>query len=270
MLAAAAAVALAPAAQAETLSIAGRAVVLEPPAGHCALSEAETADRPLITSLRRSNEGRNIVLMVFAECENLRLWRRNQVPTLLSHGQFLAPLNKGQSRTVPHSRAEAMRNVAAAVPLIPWQDIVKQTQARLSAQGVVAPAEGYKPLGVLHSDEQSVLMGLILPVPKDPNVRVGAGVTAITLVNEVLISINLYRPFVDESTIAALVAEQQSNIAAFIALNEGKPITAMESGGIAAGFDWHELGISAAIGSAIFVVMLVFYGLFQRLREALG
>lgn len=256
---------------AEAVSVAGQDVVLAAPKGSCVLDRAEPSDRGIIAMLEARNAGKNDVLMVFGDCKSIARARRGE-GTALVDGHVLAPYNNGAPRVFEtQTRAEAIQEVAAVLPKLPWQQIARTAEELWKSEGQTLPANSLKPLGVLHIDPDGVYFGVMISAP-DPNGRqqTVSGVVGVTLVNKVLLSINLYRAYAGQATIDALLKEQRRNIGALIQANEATPRVVESVAVPVSGIDWQEIGISSAIGGAIFVGLLALFVLFQRLRDAIN
>jgi hypothetical protein len=209
--------------RAETITFAGREVVVMPPAGYCAMNKSLRPDAALIRILERGNDGRNAVLLAFVDCESLPPWRRSEVSSFARWGQFLAPLQDGEARVTPAvTRADMVRAIAQAVPRLRWQEIAREIEERIASSGSGVQVESMTSLGIVHVDDKAAYHGLLLPLVLPDSSRViVAGLVAMTLVNQVIVSINLYRPFVDQGTITALLEDQRQNIEALIRANGG-------------------------------------------------
>jgi hypothetical protein len=260
---------LAFAAAAQTVSVAGQDVVLTLPKGSCALDPLHGSDFAVLHQLERLHRGRNTLLMAYGTCASIERARKGKGKPVVE-GQFLAP---HEGRTGPrvideYTRADVVREVAAALPQIPWTDVARTTDEALRKQGGALLSD-VKPLGVLHEDSEAVFFGVLLSgAGPDGKMQTVVGVVGTTLVNKVMITLNAYRAYNGENSVTALLKEHRRTVRDFIATND----RALESAGTArydTGFDWHELGISAGIGSAIFIGLLLAWTLFQRLRDAL-
>ncbi len=64
------------AARAETLTLGGRTVILEPPAGYCALDPALQSEADLIAFNEKMQQPRNHLVMQLADCGELADFRR--------------------------------------------------------------------------------------------------------------------------------------------------------------------------------------------------
>lgn len=208
---------------AETVKFAERDVVVAAPAGSCAMDPSIRFDAALIDLAERHNSGYNSVLLVFGDCDSLPRWRRREIATFASWGQILAPLNRGEARPAPPaSRAEIVRAIAAILPHLPWQDIAREVKDRVAQPGTGLQIEAMTSLGSLEVNDTALFQGVLVPlVLPDSRRMTVAGVVGTTVVNQIVVSINLYRPFVDEGTFATLLEEQRLNILALIRANGG-------------------------------------------------
>lgn len=259
------------AAIAETVNVADQDIVLTAPKGSCALDNAEPSDRGIIAMLEARHAGKNSVLMVFGDCKTIARARRGQ-GTAMIDGQILAPYDGAAPRVYDaQSRAQALQEVAAAIPKLPWQQIARATEMQWKSEGQTLSRDSLKPLGVLHSDADGVYFGILMSAPgPDGKLQNVAGIVGVTLVNKVLLSINLYRAYAGQATIDALLKEQRQNIRALIQANEAPPRGAGSNAMAVSGVDWREIAISSAIGGAIFAGLLCLYVAFQRVRDAIN
>jgi hypothetical protein len=258
------------AANALTVNVAGQDIVLTAPTRSCVFDRAEASDRKIIAELEQRNAGKNDVLIVFGDCRSMARARRGDgVPFV--DGQILSPYDKGAPRVHDtRSRAEVVQEVAAVMPKLAWQDIARDAAENWKSRGQTMPTDGLKPLGVLDSDQDAIYFGIIMASQSpDGRITTVACVVGVTLVNKVMLSINLYRVYAGQGTIDALLKEQRQNIRALIKANEMTPHVAEPVAARGSSIDWQEIGVSSAIGSAIFVGLFGLYTLFQRLRDAI-
>jgi hypothetical protein len=164
-----------------------------------------------------------------------------------------------------------VQEVAAAMPKLAWQDIARDAAENWKSRGQTMPTDGLKPLGVLDSDQDAIYFGIIMASQGlDGRITTVAGVVGVTLVNKVMLSINLYRVYAGQGTIDALLKEQRQNVRALIQANDAPPRGADSNTLAVSGIDWREIAISAAIGGAIFAGLLCLFAVFQRVRDAIN
>jgi hypothetical protein len=258
---------LAATARAEVVSVAGRDVVLTAPSGYCALDEADGSDRVILDQLQSMQRGLNTVLLAYGNCHTIARSREGHGRPIIE-GQFLAPheTDSGPRVIEGRSRADVVREVAASLPQIPWDEVTRLTNEHLRNEGVPAQS-GITPLGVLHQDDEAVYFGILLTATTtDGRMRTAVAVVGTTLVNKVIITLNATRFSMGEGTVKWLLRDQRRNMRALIEANDKALRRSADSTG---GLNWRELGVSAAIGSAIFIALLLAWMLVQRVRDAL-
>src|SRR5713226_590248 len=64
--------------QSAVFEIYERQLVLDPPAGYCALQHQEPRDLAMITLVEELNRGQNVLLLAFAACDDLVAFREGR------------------------------------------------------------------------------------------------------------------------------------------------------------------------------------------------
>jgi hypothetical protein len=239
----------APAARAETLTLGGRTVILEPPAGYCALDPARQNEAELIAFNEKMQQPRNHVVMQLADCGELAEFRAGTRQNFERYGQYFAPLSEGAVKPITdRTRASFLIEGARELPKIESAAIVDEVAAKLreSAGGAVAGAQF---LGVLKQDDAGVYLGIAIGkvTVGDQTVSAGAmGVVGLTLVNEISVSLGLYRANVGAEAVPDLLSKIQQTLAAMIQANA--EIEAREEAGRAG---WQATGFDAVVGGLI-------------------
>jgi hypothetical protein len=255
---------------AQTVSVAGQDVVLTLPKGSCAFDSLHGSDFAVLHQLERLHRGRNTLLLAYGTCTSIERARKGKGKPVIE-GQFLAPHDGQAGPRIfgEDARADVIREVAAALPKIPWTDVARTTDDELRQNGGTLLSD-VKALGVLHQDSESVFFGVLLSgAGPDGKMQTVVGVVGTTIVNKVMITLNAYRTYTGESSVRALLQEHRRTMQSFIAANDRASTSpASAASGYGTGLDWHEIGISAAIGGAIFIGLLLAWTLFQRLRDA--
>jgi hypothetical protein len=82
---------LSTAAKAESVVIGSDHYSLNIPKGYCFLKPSEPSDSIVIKFLNDGNKGINKVIMSFADCGQLKLWRAGDIPNLNDFGYILVP-----------------------------------------------------------------------------------------------------------------------------------------------------------------------------------
>jgi hypothetical protein len=210
------------AAQAERLTLGGRTVVLEPPAGYCALDPARPEEAKLIDFNEQMQQPRNHVAMQLADCGELEEFRAGKRPSFERYGQYFVPVVDGAVKPVPdYTRAAFLAEGARELPKLDSGALMDEVTAKLreSAGGDVA---GAKFLGVLQQDEAGLYLGIAVGQISagDQAVSAGAiGVVGLTLVNQVSVSLGLYRAHAGAEAVPDLLAKIRQTLAATLQAN---------------------------------------------------
>src|SRR5258706_409442 len=75
---------------AEPVSVGGGSIDLEPPKGYCKASK-DNVERPVVESLEKGAGTGALVLMVFAQCDELKSLRGGKIKNFTRYGQYVAP-----------------------------------------------------------------------------------------------------------------------------------------------------------------------------------
>ncbi|MDH3473566.1 MAG: hypothetical protein OEM59_07725 [Rhodospirillales bacterium] len=194
-------------------------VALPVPQGHCPMSEQHPAEREIIELTRQINQGRNLVMAMFADCAELESLRR-QGRALDNYGGYLAPLSAGlEPLAMPRSQflAAIAQAVAQQDPVAAIEGEMRERVERADLALEVGEMSG---LGLIHQDDTAVYTGVIqsLVMADGSSERVVA-ITGITLVQGHPVSVNLFAPFRDGGTVESLLVLQRQNLARFVTAN---------------------------------------------------
>ena len=239
-------------ASAETLTLAGRTVVLEPPQGYCALDAARPQEAELIAFNERMQQPRNHVIMQLADCDELAEFRAGKRQNFGKYGQYFTPVSNGAVKLVTsYARADFLADAAKELPKLDSGALVDEVTKKVR-ENAGADVGGVKFLGVLKEDDAGVYMGIAfgnLSVGNQSLASSSMGVVGLTLVNQVSVSLGLYRVNVGPEAIPDLLAGLQRTMASVVAANATNE--ARESPRIWHGINIDELGQSALIGGLI-------------------
>lgn len=202
-----------------TISVHGTNVVFPVPEGHCALTKRHKADKKAIELIERVNEGRNSVLMIFADCKQLEAYR-TEASDLSNYGSYLAPRSARKPVRMPRAQFAAIIATQFEKQKAAIAQAQEEAMRRVKATGLNTEIQEYVHLGLLHRDDNAAYTGLLQTWHTDgtADTRVAA-VTALTLVRERVISINLSAPHAGEATVKALLDAQQTLVKRLIATN---------------------------------------------------
>jgi hypothetical protein len=192
--------------QAASYEVAGRSVAVELPPDYCAIDKDIRAERELHEVIQQINAGMNRVLVVFVDCQELRSWRRGEIEALTRYGQVLTPARETVFDDLDLSAfLGKLRKVMDQAFAAGLQD------GRSRALAVMPDLEvgEVRSLGVLAQDEMAIYAGMAELLERGGTRLVMAGVVSMTLLNQVAVSVNLYRPYRDPASVETLLAEQK-------------------------------------------------------------
>lgn len=99
------------------------------------------------------------------------------------------------------------------------EETLKQVDAKLRA-ATDGSTSLNQDLGVLGTDDAAIYIGLLANAPaEDGSKRVLLGVTGMTVIKQLPVSMNLYEAKHPSSTVSRMLAIQQKNLAALVASN---------------------------------------------------
>lgn len=202
-----------------TVSLLGAKVVLPVPKGYCPLTTAQAADKDLISRTERTVGVRNRLLLMFADCAQLKRYRSRGI-SLSNFGSYMAP--KSAKKPLKMSRSRFTRLMGEQIEK--QKDAIvkaqRQMTERLNKEGNRAALAGNENLGLIHQDDSAAFMGLVQTWQAEGSAKILVGaVTGLTLVRERVVSLNLYAPYKGKKSINALLTAQRANIERLIAAN---------------------------------------------------
>lgn len=186
--------------------VAGRALDIEAPQSYCIVDPGIPAEAELFGFMEDVNAGRNRVLVVFVDCDEMKGWRRGEVAFLQRYGTVLTPIEQ----TVYPGMARGMfldelrRAMGGAAPIGSGAG-----QGRLREAAPALEVGQSESLGILEADDLALYAGIARKLEFEGRAMVVLGVFSMTLVNAVPLSINLYEPVEDEGTVERMIAQQR-------------------------------------------------------------
>ena len=238
------------AARAETLTLGGRTVMLEPPAGYCALDPARPQEADLIAFNEKAQQPRNHVAMQLADCGELAEFRAGKRPSFERYGQYFVASTGGAVEPVAdRTRADYLAEAARELPKLDSGALVGEITAKLR-ESAGSDVAGVHFLGVLEQDEAGVYLAIAVGkvTAGDQTASASAiGVVGLTLVNEIPVSLGLYQANVGAEAVPDLLAKIRQTLAAALQAN-----AETEAGqGAARGIDLETVLIAALIAAAL-------------------
>jgi len=255
------------AARAEQTVLAGQTLNVDAPSGYCAVDRSRSAEASLVESMEKVQAGSNKVVLMFIECAALAKSRASGNYDLSSYGVMLSPTPHGDIIKYSGNRQDYVEEVAKQFPDFDAAKAMETAQARIKESGV--SVTGIKMLGLLAKDDTALYVGVSLEGVADPSG--GAphrvlGMIALTLVNEIPISVNIYRADAADDAITGMIAQDKANVAALIAANASLETESRRW--IIGGIDLSGVGSAALIGAAIGAAVGAVLYLVKKLRKS--
>lgn len=203
---------------AETVDLYGRQVELFLPEGYCLLDSAQPNEQALIDYMTQLNQGSSHLIAYFAPCNELTAFRVGAQDSMTEYGLLFAPLVNGAFQPAAQGRAATLAELAAAIPQVDeamLREIEQQSQASQSGLQL----SGMQFLGLLAQDENALYAGLLMNVGDGQSSIAVAGVVAMTVLADVTLTANLYRPYRSNADIVALASELTPYMAGLTAAN---------------------------------------------------
>jgi hypothetical protein len=253
-------------ARAETLAFADRTVIVDAPPGFCALDRERATEAALIDFNAKLQEPRNRLIMQLADCGELAEFRAGSRTNFDRYGQVLVPLTGGEIKRLDgYTRSQLLSEAAKEFPALDSNRLIDEVGKKLRESVPNADVAGGRFLGLLKQDDVAIYLGFAfenLTVDRKTIASSALGVTGVTEVNEVPISLGLYRVNVGAEAVPDLLAAVQEGIASLVAANA--EVEARESGRWRwLGFDLESIARGALVGAMIGAVAWVW----SRLRK---
>lgn len=189
------------------------------PAGYCKVPRESRLGQNLYPVQERMQSGINLVLLVFADCNELKALEAGKAQNLVRYGMYLAPLSNGQVTRIPAgmSRQQAIDDIAKTIPALDLADMQSKSNARTSKEGVTLEKVT---TGLLGKDANALYVAV------GANAQAGGaqatrfrGVVLITVLKNLAVSCNLYGPVEAGTPYEKMLAAQKANAAALIKAN---------------------------------------------------
>jgi hypothetical protein len=208
---------LSPAIGAEAI-LNGRTIKFEPPNGYCLLNELTNGERQAVEAMRQLQQPDNELIWMFVPCGQLAALRAGKEGRLEQFGYVTAVQPNGVFRPMRGvSRFEFASKVARTIPPMDAAGVARELSRRPITQN--APRFNLLHSGLAVVDAAAVYLGLVVEENWGRTRTITAGVTAITLVRDLPISLTLHGPFSGISY-PILRTELRPLISDFITRNE--------------------------------------------------
>jgi hypothetical protein len=203
-------------AAAEPVDLYGRQVEFFLPLGYCFLDESQPAEKLLVDNTVAMNQGSNELIAYFAPCNDLVAYRVGAIDVLSEYGIIFVPLLNGGFEASPSPRAESLPQIAATIPALD-EAALQELERQASQQGITV--SGTQFLGLIGQDANALYAGLLAEVSDGTTSYPTAGLLAITQLQDVVLTVNLYRPYRSNADIVALLSEAEAYVAQLVAAN---------------------------------------------------
>lgn len=203
-------------AQGAIFEVDGKKIVVPLPVGFCELG-GNPVDEAMLSHSRKIMASMNRVLTMFADCGELVELRNGRREQLGAYGQVLAAAPQGTVLSIKAPRQEFIAKMVQGANGGAFQKSLKEAETSVKSRHPNAGIQ--ENLGVLDSDDSAAYVGVVLNGPTAGTAtRRLLGVTGITVVKQVAISVNLYR-LASGTSVTGQLAEQKRNMSALVRAN---------------------------------------------------
>ena len=210
-------------ASAETISIkAGLSTISMPlREGDCVLDRERYPDGTMIALLERMHASKNILVLSYADCTRLEVWRRNPQNLMEDYGQVFFPKKYERQRLTIGRRAYVRSVVQAMQGIEAIDDELSEVARKIEEAAPGIQMNELKSLGIIHVSDDVAILGTVQGMAghDGASVLLNVGVTAFTLVKGTPLYLGRARIYQSEETIRDLLAEQKALIDALLAAN---------------------------------------------------
>jgi hypothetical protein len=205
-------------AAAEPIDLYGRQVEFFPPIGYCYLDESQPGEKELVSTIAQTNQGTNDLIAYFAPCNDLTAYRAGAIAVLSEYAIVFVPLVDGGFQPTPVARTESLPQIAASMPAMDEAAMLQlEQEASNNPHGVTLSGSQF--LGLIGQDGNAIYAGMLSNVSDGTTTSAVAGVLAITQVQDVILTFNVYRTYRSNADIVALLTEAESYVAELVAAN---------------------------------------------------
>lgn len=201
-------------AAAAPVSVEGRTFEFPGGLGYCDLDASQPGEKYLIDQQTQIQAGQNIIIGYQGACNELIALRVGANQYLQEYMIAMVPMQNGAFTPMTGDRASFLQQMAASLPAVD-PAVVEQ----LKAEGAGVKVSGAQLIGVLGQDDNAIYYGLLLEVSDGTTSLTAAAVVAITLIGDVPVSLNFYRPYKGLADIDALSMEASIAAANLVAAN---------------------------------------------------
>ena len=207
-------------AEAATVNLLGRSIEVAIPTGYCEIGP-HPAEAEIVSRTREAIGNSNQILAMFADCTEREDLRNGNRTMFDNYGLILAQTPNGQLRALKGvSRSEYIRVLSGKLggkgtSII---EAMKKGETRIKQFDSGAHLDEY--LGLLSTDSNGLHVGMLMTLSGDTGKQKPiAGVSGLTVVKEMSISINFYQAYKTSPDFRGLLTHTQSAIASLVRVN---------------------------------------------------
>ena len=152
------------------------------------MTKQNKADRAAISLIERVNETRNTLLVMFADCKQLKAFR-SEAHGLSDYGSYLAPRSAKKPVKMPRARFAKLIGAQFEKQKVAIKKAQEEAAARIKSSGLETNMQNNVNLGLIHRDDNAAYTGLLQTWYREgAELTRVATVTALTLVRKRVIS----------------------------------------------------------------------------------
>ncbi len=210
-------------ASAQDATLFGRQIHLQPPRGYCVADEAHV-ERRIVARVREGLQSQGPLLAMFVDCAELQRARaagREVEDGFDDYATYCALMSHGELRAIDQvSRQEFLDRMAQPARPGIDQDVIDKAMKQLHDMGSTFTSGRY--LGILDLDASAIYMGIAMSAPGQDGTAPARylGVSGLTLIKGVRISVNRVRRYERPEDLPVLLAGQKQALSALVAANE--------------------------------------------------
>ena len=180
----------------ETALIGSEKISITIPRGYCPLADSDPSDLRLIRYLQEENRIVNLVLIIFADCEQLDSWRQGVKASLDDYGYILSPLSLANTKlrmSITNYLSE-MREIMGGHSDTTPENQADRVEELVKKSFTTAKLNQTKNLGLLFEDDKALYWGLLQNIAaENGEIKNMLGFMGITLVKGKGVNIYLWK-----------------------------------------------------------------------------
>lgn len=199
--------------------IAGRSITFVLPRGFCPIGDGTPQERSWRQLLDRFNAGVNMVVLSFADCQQLARFKNDQDNRIQDYGTYLVSLSPRANYPANYPRAKFLATAPSQLQKIDPTSVEDKANKKFNDLATDLTIDNFS-LGMVDANENAVYIVTGALVNAGGQLTRKMAVTAITLAKGVFISIHLYSDYRDQETFLQLLNAQRRLASAFVVANE--------------------------------------------------